>query len=131
MLWAPDCFNRSVTKANIGWRSPYEVFLLRPPELPVVPFSHRYDASGTCYTRSGVQLVPCDIHNNDCNHPSSIVNAIKASMGGICSISDAMWTIPRALTLPAPASGGVQWGLPCPCPPPRRDLLVDRLYIDG
>ena len=31
VLWAADCFNRSVTKANIGWRSPREVLFARPP----------------------------------------------------------------------------------------------------
>lgn len=38
VLWAADGFNRSATKANRGWRSPYEVFFSRPPELQVVPF---------------------------------------------------------------------------------------------
>ena len=37
ILWAADCFNRSVTKANTGWRSPYEVFYARLPDLQVVP----------------------------------------------------------------------------------------------
>ena len=31
VLWAADCFNRSATKANTGWRSPYEVFYSRLP----------------------------------------------------------------------------------------------------
>ena len=27
VLWGADCFNRSATKANTGWRSPYKCFL--------------------------------------------------------------------------------------------------------
>ena len=35
VLWAADCFNRSATKANTGWRSPHEVFFGRLPDLQV------------------------------------------------------------------------------------------------
>ena len=38
VLWVADGFNRSATKENTGWWSPYEVFFSRPPELQVVPF---------------------------------------------------------------------------------------------
>ena len=43
-LWAADGFNRSATKANTGWKSPYEVFFSRRPEVQVLPFSAWHDA---------------------------------------------------------------------------------------
>ena len=59
VLWAADCFTRSATKANTGWRSPYEVFFSRLPALKVVPFFHegmmRVDRS----TNSDVQSEVC------------------------------------------------------------------------
>ena len=30
VIWVADCFNRSATKANTGWQSPYEVFFTSP-----------------------------------------------------------------------------------------------------
>ena len=84
VFWAADCFNRSATKANIGWRSPYEVFFSRPPDLQVVPFFQegmmRVDRS----TKSNVHSVPCYYLNDGSNHPSSAVKVIRASMGGVC-----------------------------------------------
>ena len=38
VLWAADWFNRSATKTNTGWRSPYEVFCSRLLDLQVAPF---------------------------------------------------------------------------------------------
>ena len=40
VLWAADCFNRSATKASIGWWSPHNMFYRRLPDLQVVPFFH-------------------------------------------------------------------------------------------
>ena len=38
VLCAADWFNRSATKTNTGWRSPYEVFCSRLLDLQVAPF---------------------------------------------------------------------------------------------
>ncbi|CAB1107751.1 unnamed protein product [Ectocarpus sp. CCAP 1310/34] len=36
--WAAGGFNRSPTKANVGYKSPHELFTGRPPPLQMVPF---------------------------------------------------------------------------------------------
>ena len=108
VFWAADCFNRSVTTANTGWRSPYEDFFSRLTALQVVPFFQegmlRVDRS----TKPDVQPVLRYFLNNDHKHPSSAVNVIKASMGGIFYTSDVEWTVPLAPvpSSPAAAIGG-------------------------
>ena len=97
VLWAAAWFNRSATKANTGWRSPYEVFFSCLSDLQVVPFFQEGIIRVDRDTKSEVQSVSCYFLNNGHNHPSSIVKVIKASTDGICYISDVVWTVPRCL----------------------------------
>ena len=105
-LWASDCFNRSATKANTGWRSPHEVFFGRLPDPPVIPFFHpgmmRVDRS----TKSDAQAVKCFYLNNGHNHSSSTVKVLKRFTGGVCYYSDIAWMVPRTPVLPLPPPAG-------------------------
>lgn len=58
--------------------------------------------------KSDIQSVLSYVLNNGHNHPSFVVNVIKASTGGILYTSDVMWSVPSApvLPLPAPAIAG-------------------------
>ena len=96
ILRAALCYNLSVAKAITGWRSPYEVFFSRLPALQVVPFFHEGMLRVNHRTKSDVQSVLYYFWNNDHNHFSSTVKVIKASTGGICQISDMVWTVPRS-----------------------------------
>ena len=88
VLWAADCFNRSTTKANTGWRSLHEVFFSRLPDLQVVLFFREGMMRVERSTKSDVQSVPCFFLNNGYNPPSSAVKLIKALIGGIRYASD-------------------------------------------
>ena len=105
VLWAADCFNCSPIKANIGWRSPSEVFFSRMPELQVILCLRPGMMRVARDAKFAVQSVRYFFLNNGCNHPSSAVKAIKASTGGICYTRDAVWTVPRVPLQPVPAVG--------------------------
>ena len=108
-LWASDCFNRSATKANTGWRSPHEGFFRRLPNLQVIPFCLlgmvRVDRS----TKSDAQAVKYFYLNNGHNYSSSTVKVVKSSTGGVCYSNDIVWMVTRTLIvpLPSPARAGV------------------------
>ena len=89
VLWAADCFNRSTTKANTGWRSLHEVFFSRLPDLQVVLFFREGMMRVERSTKSDVQSVPCFLLNNGYNHPSSAVKVIKARLAE--SATPATW----------------------------------------
>ena len=105
VLWAADCFNRSETKINTGWRSPYKVFFSRPPKLRVVPFLPPGVMHVTRATKSDVQSVSCFFLNNEHIHSTPAVK-VKATISDVCYTSDVVWTVPRAPVLPAPVVVG-------------------------
>ena len=59
VLWATDVFNRSATKANTRWQSPYKVFYSQQFNLQVVPFFKERMTRVDRRSKSDVQLVPC------------------------------------------------------------------------
>ena len=77
VLWAADSFNRSATKANTGWRSPYEVFFSRLPGLQMVPCVQenmmRVNRSSKCDEKSAL----CYFLTKSYNHPASAVKALE------------------------------------------------------
>ena len=123
-----DCFNRSATKDNTGWRSPYEVFFSRLPALPVVPFFQEGMMRVDHSSKSDVQSVLCKFLNGGHNHPSSAVKVTKASMDGICYTSDVEWTVPPAIAggsvfAAAPATSVLNMNYVPPPPPIRSSEL--------
>ena len=92
VLWAADCFKPSTTKANAGWRLPYEMFFSRPPELQVVPCFQSGMMHGVRDTKSDVQSVPCYYLNNGYNHSASTVKILKVTTGECCT-GDIVWTV--------------------------------------
>ncbi|CAB1101198.1 unnamed protein product [Ectocarpus sp. CCAP 1310/34] len=58
-LWASACFNRSATKVNLGWMSPFEAFFGQKPPLTVVPFFQEGKMRVKRATKADVQSARC------------------------------------------------------------------------
>ncbi|CAB1117620.1 unnamed protein product [Ectocarpus sp. CCAP 1310/34] len=77
--WAAGGFNRSPTKANVGYKSPYELFTGRPPPLQIVPFSQSGYMRVMRARKMDPQAVLCCYLNNGDNHHESAVKAPPAT----------------------------------------------------
>ena len=106
-LWAFDCFNRSATEANTGWRSSHEVLFRRLPDLQVIPFFHPGMMREDWSSKSDAQAVKCFSLNGH-KHSSSTVKVLKSSTGGVCHSRDIVWMVPRTPVLPLPPPEGAR-----------------------
>ncbi|CAB1115173.1 unnamed protein product [Ectocarpus sp. CCAP 1310/34] len=110
--WAAGGFNRSPTKANVGYKSPHELFTGRPPPLQIVPFLQPGYMRVTRARKMDPQAVLCCYLNNGDNHHESAVKVLKFATGRVCMTNNVVWVSDRAplltppLELPAPADEG-------------------------
>ncbi|CAB1098478.1 unnamed protein product [Ectocarpus sp. CCAP 1310/34] len=110
--WAAGGFNRSPTKANVGYKSPHELFTGRPPPLQIVPFLQPGYMRVTRARKMDPHAVLCCYLNNGDNHHESVVKVLKFATGRVCMTNNVVWVSDRAplltppLELPAPADEG-------------------------
>ncbi|CAB1105338.1 unnamed protein product [Ectocarpus sp. CCAP 1310/34] len=116
--WAAGGFNRSPTKANVGYKLPHELFTGRPPPLQIVPFLQPKYMRVTRARKMDPQAVLCCYLNNGDNHPESAVKVLKFATGRVCMANNVMWVSDRAplltppLEMPAPADEGGDLDVP-------------------
>ena len=106
VLWASEGFSRSVTTANSGMLSPYEVFYGSRPPMPALPFCkpayHRVPRQG----KLDRQARSCYFLNFGYNHGSDCMKIMDAETGRIVHSRDVTWHQPREpLVSPAPTVG--------------------------
>ncbi|CAB1104193.1 unnamed protein product [Ectocarpus sp. CCAP 1310/34] len=77
--WAAGGLNRSPTEANVGYKSPHELFTGRPPPLQIVPFLQPGYMRVTRARKMDPQAVLCCYLNNGDNHHESAVKAPPAT----------------------------------------------------
>ncbi|CAB1118059.1 unnamed protein product [Ectocarpus sp. CCAP 1310/34] len=107
--WAAGGFNRSPVKANVGYKSPHELFTGRPPRLQIVSFLQPGYMRVTRARKMDPQAVLCCSLNNGDNHHELAVKVLKFATGRVCITNNVVWVSDRAptltppLELPAPA----------------------------
>ncbi|CAB1097724.1 unnamed protein product [Ectocarpus sp. CCAP 1310/34] len=110
--WAAGGFNRSPTKANVGYKSPHELFTGRPPPLQIVPFLQPGYMRVTRARKMDPQAVLCCYLNNGDNHHESAVKVLKFATGRVCITNNVVWVSEPAplltppLEMPVPAGEG-------------------------
>ncbi|CAB1102594.1 unnamed protein product [Ectocarpus sp. CCAP 1310/34] len=77
--WAAGGFDRSPTKAHVGFKSPHELFTGRPPPLQIVPFFQPGYMRVMRARKMDPQAVLCCYLNNGDNHHESAVKALPAT----------------------------------------------------
>ncbi|CAB1121439.1 unnamed protein product [Ectocarpus sp. CCAP 1310/34] len=107
-LWISACFNRSATKANLGWMSPFKAFFSRKPPLTVVPF---FPEEGMMRvkraTKADVQSAQCFYLHGGNNHSTSTAVVLRADTGHLALTNNVVWVNRRAGALaPVPSIGG-------------------------
>ena len=106
VLWASEGFNRSVTTANSGMLSPYEIFYGSRLPMPTLPFCK---PAYHCILRQGKldrKARPCYFLNFCYNHGSDCVKIMDAETGRMVHSRDVTWHQPREpLISPAPTVG--------------------------
>ncbi|CAB1098628.1 unnamed protein product [Ectocarpus sp. CCAP 1310/34] len=106
-LWASACFNRSATKANLGWMSPFEAFFGRKPPLTVVPFFQEGMMRVKRATKADVQSARCFYLHGANNHSTSTAVVLRADTGRLALTNNVVWVNRRAgAPAPVPAIGG-------------------------
>ncbi|CAB1107700.1 unnamed protein product [Ectocarpus sp. CCAP 1310/34] len=106
-LWASGCFNRSATKANQGWMSPFEAFFGRKPPLTVVPFFQEGRMRVKRATKADVQSARCFYLHGANNHSTSTAVVLRADTGRLALTNNVVWVNRRAgAPAPVPAIGG-------------------------
>ncbi|CAB1097277.1 unnamed protein product [Ectocarpus sp. CCAP 1310/34] len=110
--WAAGGFNRSPTKANVGYKSPHEFSTGRPPPLQIVPFLQPGYMRVMRARKMDPNAVLCCYLNNGDNHHESAVKVLKFATGRVCMTNNVVWVSDRAplltppLEMPAPAGEG-------------------------
>ncbi|CAB1112594.1 unnamed protein product [Ectocarpus sp. CCAP 1310/34] len=94
-LWASGCFNRSVTKANQGWASPFEAFFGRKPPLNVVPVFLEGMMRVKRASKADVQSVRCFYLHGANNHLTATAVVLRASTGRL-ALTNFVWVNRRA-----------------------------------
>ena len=106
-LWASGCFNRSATKANQGWMSPFEAFFGRKPPLNVVPFFQEGRMRVKRAIKADVQSVRCFYLHGANNHSTATAVVLRADTGRLALTNNVVWVNRRAAApAPVPGSGG-------------------------
>ncbi|CAB1100039.1 unnamed protein product [Ectocarpus sp. CCAP 1310/34] len=106
-LWASACFNRSATKANVDWVSPFEAFFGRKPPLTAVPFFQEGRMRVKRATKADVQSVRCFYLHGDNNHSTSPAVVLRADTGSLALTNNVVWVNRRAgAPAPVPGIGG-------------------------
>ncbi|CAB1121534.1 unnamed protein product [Ectocarpus sp. CCAP 1310/34] len=115
-LWAFACFNRSATKANLGWMSPFEAFFGRKPPLTVVPFFQEGMMRVKRATKADVQSARCFYLHGANNHSTSTAVVLRADTGCL-ALTNNVWVNRRAgAPAPVPDIGGVSSVTAAPSP---------------
>ncbi|CAB1100171.1 unnamed protein product [Ectocarpus sp. CCAP 1310/34] len=110
--WAAGGFNRSPTKANVGYKSPHELFTGRPPTLQIALFLQPGYMRVMRARKMDSQAVLCCYLNNGDNHHESAVKVLKFATGRVCMTNNVVWVSDRVplltppLEMPAPADDG-------------------------
>ncbi|CAB1102712.1 unnamed protein product [Ectocarpus sp. CCAP 1310/34] len=106
-LWTSGCFNRSATKANQGWMSPFEAFFGRKPPLNVVPFFQEGMMRVKRAIKADVQSVRCFYLHGANNHSTVTAVVLRADTGRLALTNNFVWVNRRAAApAPVPGSGG-------------------------
>ncbi|CAB1112067.1 unnamed protein product [Ectocarpus sp. CCAP 1310/34] len=100
--WAAGGFNRSPTKANVGYKSPHELFTGRPPPLQIVPFLQPGYMRVMRARKMDPQVMLCCYLNNGDNHHESVVKVLKFATGRVCMTNNVVWVSDRAPLLTPP-----------------------------
>ncbi|CAB1098288.1 unnamed protein product [Ectocarpus sp. CCAP 1310/34] len=95
-LWASACFNRSATKANLGWMSPFEAFFGWKPPLTVVPFFQEGMMRVKRATQADVQSARCFFLHGANNHSTSTAVVLRADTGRLALTNNVVWVNRRA-----------------------------------
>ncbi|CAB1117587.1 unnamed protein product [Ectocarpus sp. CCAP 1310/34] len=102
--WAAGGFNRSPTKANVGNKSPHELFTGRPPPLQIVPFLQPGYMRVTRVRKIDPQAALCCYLNNGDNHHESAVKALPATSTPPSPAAPSIAATPPPLVAAPPAT---------------------------
>ena len=106
LLWASECFNRSVTAANDGWLSPHEIFYGNRSPLPLLPFFQPTYHRVPRQHKSDPRACLCYIFNFGYNHGYDCHKLLDAKTGKVVFSHDVTWHNPEASLIPPATAVG-------------------------